>query len=130
MKNIKFYCVTAIIIILLTFSCSKNDDINTNELLGNWISQEDYKNYNSGDIVVYSFKEGSKGVIYVFNNDDSYTEYNEITWSISEDELTLSANDKSGTTRFLVSGDVLTLYDDIDPSDVYYKIDIPLELIN
>ena len=123
MKRFK-YLFVIVIAIMLSVSCSKDDNSNLNDsaLVGTWGFTETEEVYDEEQVI--TFNSDSSGILVYSITFDGRTEsvdYN-LTWSTSGNKLTIEMNEEAETGNYSITGNKLTINNmENDYVEVYTK---------
>jgi len=123
MKRFK-YLFVIVIAIMLSVSCSKDDNSNLNDsaLVGTWGFTETEEVYDEEQLI--TFNSDFSGILVYSITFDGRTEsvdYN-LTWSTSGNKLTIEMNEEAETGNYSITGNKLTINNtENDYVEVYTK---------
>ena len=108
MKKIKYLLIMAMAV-MMSVSCSKDDDDDVNPIVGTWGYTETF----DGEVLVFevTFKENLTGTMMssVTFDGATYEESDNFTWSTSGNKLTMVIAGETDISTFSISGNKLTI---------------------
>lgn len=108
MKKMKYLLIMAMAV-MMSVSCSKDDDDDVNPIVGTWGLTETI----DGEVIDFeiTFKENLTGTIMssITFDGTTYDESDNFTWSTSGNKLTIVIDGETDITTYSISGNKLTI---------------------
>ena len=108
MKNVK-YLLIMVLAVMMSVSCSKDDDNDVNPIVGTWGLTETF----DGEVIdiEIAFKANLTGTIMssITFDGTTYDESDNFTWSTSGNKLTIVMDGETDVTTYSISGNKLTI---------------------